>query len=260
MKWKWSLVLLVVTMVIYSCTEKSVSAIKYKFSSKGETGVVAKVGSTTISEGDMLGDIEGEIYEAEMKVFEIKFNKVKGMILESLMEQDPKKKGLSNDEYLEKHILSAVNISSSEIEAFIKEKQIPKENINPEIKERIKGFLAMQRKKDAIDDWMGKKLKGQEVEIYFKKPNRPRKNIAIGDAPTMGGKDAKVEIVEFSDFQCPYCSKGAEVVTQIKKKYGNKIKVAFKQYPLPFHNQAKQAAVAGLCANEQKTDYFWKLA
>src|SRR5690606_2330355 len=81
----------------------------------------------------------------------------------------------------------------------------------------------------------------------------------IGNAPVTGGKDAKVTIVEFSDFQCPFCAKGADVLNQLKKKYGNKIKVVFKNFPLPFHNHAEDAAVAGMCANEQGSNFFWKM-
>jgi protein-disulfide isomerase len=68
-----------------------------------------------------------------------------------------------------------------------------------------------------------------------------------------------VTLVEFSDFQCPYCAKGATILGQLKKKYGKKVKIVFKNFPLPFHNHAEKAAVAGLCANEQSPDLFWKM-
>ena len=66
-------------------------------------------------------------------------------------------------------------------------------------------------------------------------------------------------VVEFSDFQCPFCAKAAQTVKQLKEKYGDKIKVVFKQFPLSFHSQAKKAAVASLCAYEQGSNSFWKL-
>jgi len=69
--------------------------------------------------------------------------------------------------------------------------------------------------------------------------------------------DAKIRISIFSDFQCPYCAKAAELVGQIKKKYGDKVKVVFKNYPLAFHKDAFKAAEAGLCAHEQ--DKFWNM-
>src|SRR5262249_49099332 len=67
--------------------------------------------------------------------------------------------------------------------------------------------------------------------------------------PSFGPPDAKVTIVEFSDFQCPYCSRAAEVVDQIKAKYGDKVHFIFRQFPLSFHENARQAAEAALAAN-----------
>ena len=66
-------------------------------------------------------------------------------------------------------------------------------------------------------------------------------------------------IVEYSDFQCPFCSKAAVTVGEIEKKYGSKVKVVFKNYPLPFHSQARIAAEAAQCANEQGVKFFWKM-
>ncbi len=83
-------------------------------------------------------------------------------------------------------------------------------------------------------------------------------NVEVGNSPSFGKADAKVTIVEFSDFQCPFCSKAGEIVTELKKKYGNKIRVAFKHYPLPMHREARPASEASMCINEQSSDKFWK--
>jgi protein-disulfide isomerase len=174
------------------------------------------------------------------------------------MDQDSRKKGMSNDEFLEKHIASGVVISEKEIDAFIKDQNIPAEHINPQVREKIKNYLEMERKKEAVDKWLAVQTKKTPVEVYIEKPRRPTFPVEVGNAPVTGGKEAKVTIVEFSDFQCPFCAKGADLVKDIKKKYGSKVKIAFKNFPLPFHNHAEQAAVAGLCANEQGADYFWK--
>ena len=74
-----------------------------------------------------------------------------------------------------------------------------------------------------------------------------------------GNGDAKVTIVEYSDFQCPFCSKAAKTIAELEKKYGNKVRVVFKNYPLPFHSQAKLAAEAAMCANDQDKKIFWKM-
>jgi protein-disulfide isomerase len=79
----------------------------------------------------------------------------------------------------------------------------------------------------------------------------------LGDAPLKGAKNAKVTIVEFSDFQCPFCSRVEPTVTQVMKEYGNDVRVAFKQLPLPFHNNAHPAAEAALAAKAQGK--FWEM-
>ncbi len=81
--------------------------------------------------------------------------------------------------------------------------------------------------------------------------------VELGSGAVFGDKQAKVKIVEFSDFQCPFCSRGANVLTEIKKKYGKKVAVAFRHYPLPMHPQAKPASEASMCINEQSPDKFW---
>ncbi|SRR6266542_1097799 len=80
--------------------------------------------------------------------------------------------------------------------------------------------------------------------------------IAKGPAASFGPATAKVQIVEFSDFQCPYCSRAASVVHQIKEKYGERVRFTFRQFPLPMHPHAHDAAEAALAANAQGK--FWE--
>jgi protein-disulfide isomerase len=81
--------------------------------------------------------------------------------------------------------------------------------------------------------------------------------LAKGDAPSFGPADAKVTLVEFSDFQCPYCSKAAQVTQKIKDKYSKQVRFVFRQFPLSFHDKAHGAAEAGMAANAQGK--FWQM-
>jgi len=256
--WKFISLLILVGAMAFSCSKGNTKS-AYKFKKATGDGVAAEFGNIKITEKELLAGIESDIYDAESKIFDIKFNKLKSLILEKLMEADPKKKGLTNDQYMDKFIASKAKVSKAQIEAFIKEKNIPKEHVTPQIKERINNFLLVEAKKSAVDVWIAEKSKNSSIDIFIEKPRRPSFDVKVGDAPFVGGKDAKVTIVEFSDFQCPFCAKAATIVQDLKKKYGNKIKIAFKQFPLPFHSQAKIAANAALCANEQKVDFFWKM-
>ncbi|MDD4976523.1 MAG: thioredoxin domain-containing protein [Bacteriovorax sp.] len=251
--------LFAVMIVFFACQKNADSKPNFIFKPAPSAGVVASIGSEQILEKDLEAGIESDVYDAEMKVFEIKFGKLQAMLLEKFMNQDPNKKGLTNDEFLNKYIAKDVKVTDAEIEKFIKERQIPKDQVNPEIRERIKQYLEVESKKLAVDKWIADKTKKTPVEVYLKKPQRPVFDVNTKDAPFKGGSDAKVTIVEYSDFQCPFCSKAAVTVAELEKKYGNKVKVAFKNYPLPFHSQARLAAEAALCANEQSAKLFWKM-
>lgn len=253
------LVILGMGTILIGCQKDAVSKPNFIFKPAPSKELVALINGEQILEKDFVKGIESDLYEAEKKVYDIKMAKLQGMLLERFMNADPNKKGLSNDQFLDQYIAKTVKITDAEIEKFIKDRQIPKEQINPEIKSRITEYLTVEAKKVAVDSWIAAKTKKNPVEIYLTKPSLPVFDVVAGEAPFKGGADAKVTIVEFSDFQCPFCSKGAQVVTDLEKKYGNKIKIAFKHYPLPFHAQAKIASEASMCALEQNTKLFWKM-
>jgi protein-disulfide isomerase len=74
--------------------------------------------------------------------------------------------------------------------------------------------------------------------------------------PALGDKDAPVTIVEFADFQCPFCGRTEGTLKELRAKYGDKIRLVHMDFPLPFHSHALDAAKAARCANEQGK--FWQ--
>jgi protein-disulfide isomerase len=80
--------------------------------------------------------------------------------------------------------------------------------------------------------------------------------VDLTGAPVKGNPSAPVTIVEFSDFECPFCSKVGPTITQLLADYPGQIKVVFQQLPLPFHKNANLAAQASLAAHEQGK--FWE--
>jgi protein-disulfide isomerase len=99
-----------------------------------------------------------------------------------------------------------------------------------------------------------------ELAKYAKEPPpalEPPVKLSIAGAPFKGPADAKVTIVEFSDFQCPYCAKAAAEAAQLVQKFPKDVKLVFKQFPLEDHSQAALAAEASLAAQAQGK--FWPL-
>jgi protein-disulfide isomerase len=124
------------------------------------------------------------------------------------------------------------------------------------VKNTTKGFppercdQMMQHYADVLDG-----LKKQEER---NKPLSPEKlaKLTAGTVPQFGPAGAKVVIVEFSDFQCPFCSRAANAVHDLKTKYGDKVHFVFRQFPLSFHQNAHISAEASLAANAQGK--FWE--
>lgn len=84
--------------------------------------------------------------------------------------------------------------------------------------------------------------------------------ISLKDAAVRGKADARVTIIEFSDLQCPFCARAYKTLEEeILKEYGERVRFAFKNYPLTSHPWAEPAALASLCARLQKPEAFWKL-
>lgn len=92
-----------------------------------------------------------------------------------------------------------------------------------------------------------------EMENQFKNPVK----IPVGNSPIKGPEDAKITIIEFSDFQCPYCSRADKTMQEVLKAYPKDVRLVFKNLPLPFHKQAEPAARAALAAGKQGK--FWEM-
>ena len=147
----------------------------------------------------------------------------------------------------------------------------------------VRGAVPYEQFKSAVDDELlrGKKLQekgvsggkvfaalmkgeGKGLGTPVAPPPAPRipigseiYKIEPGTAPQVGGKEPKITLIEFSDFQCPYCSRAKGTVDELRKLYKDDLQVTFRHYPLPFHNNATPAAIAAVAAAEQGK--FWEM-
>jgi protein-disulfide isomerase len=245
--------------LVSACTDQQAKA-KPNFVVKDapKPGVVAKVGGEEITEEQLIGDDKLDFFDLKKREYELKMDRLNKLLVDKLVGEEAKKAGMSTDDYVNKKVVGGdIKVSPAEYKKFVAEKHIPESQINPQIKERIESYLQSLKKQDLIQAHIAKLTKGQPVEVYFKKP---KMEVAVdaGNAPAFGPDSAPIKIVEFSDFQCPFCARGADVVHELKKKYGSKVRISFKQFPLPMHKDARPASEAALCVNEQNSDKFWK--
>ncbi len=95
-----------------------------------------------------------------------------------------------------------------------------------------------------------------DIRVTLPPQEPPIIPVGVGDHPSIGPDNAPVTIVEFSDFQCPYCQKSAGVMKELRRLYGEKVRLVYRDYPGPNHPHAPQAAEAAQCAGEQGK--FWE--
>jgi protein-disulfide isomerase len=93
-------------------------------------------------------------------------------------------------------------------------------------------------------------------------PQKEAYNIPVGDSAVMGAKDAKVNVVIFTDYECPFCSRVDPMLHDIVKdaELKSKVNVVFKHFPLSFHKNAMPASKAAMAAKEQGDENFWKMS
>jgi len=119
----------------------------------------------------------------------------------------------------------------------------------------ITRFLTEQKREDARRALVAElRKRGTTVRVSLEPP---RYNVAVAPAdPSYGNAKAAITIVEFSDFQCPYCLRAMPTLRRIQQTYGDRVRVVWKDFPLTrIHPQATKAAEAAHCAEEQ--DKFW---
>jgi protein-disulfide isomerase len=87
------------------------------------------------------------------------------------------------------------------------------------------------------------------------------KSLHLEDRATLGPASAPITIIEFADFECPYCARAfGEIETVVQTTYKDKVKLIWKNFPLPSHDWAQQAAIAEECARQQNPSAFWQFA
>ncbi len=148
---------------------------------------------------------------------------------------------------------AAEPVTDAEVSAFHRERGItePLAEIGPQ----IRSYLERQAVEDAGAVAYAE-LERRYAVAYLLEPLRIE--VAVDGFPARGPADAPVTIVEFSDFECPYCARLAPVLDEVKRQYGDTVRVVYRHYPLTgIHPDAWKAAEASLCAGEQGR--FWEL-
>ena len=218
--------------------------------------VVAVVNGDKVTLGDLEAkypELEKQLFRLDENAFRYKEMYLNDMVENKLIDLEAKKLGIQPNDLINKQIKSKITpVTDQEVETFGKDKNIPKDQM-AKLKDRVKQYLVSQREADARKTFADGLKAKYNVKLKIKKPKQTSKvkvEISPTDA-TRGNKSAKVTVVEFSDFQCPFCKRASTTGNMIYKEYGDKVKYVFKHFPLSFHDKAHRAAEAAACMNDQ---------
>ncbi len=229
---------------------------------QGPSDIVATVGSVSIT----LADVDDKALERpaadygglrlSQAVYNARRAAVDTLVRNNmLLDSEAKARGMDRATLVDKEITSKVAApTSEEIEKWYAENPARVQGAPLEqVRAPIRAFLMQERQLDVRTRFVDS-LKAKTPVTITLEP--PREKVADAGRPSRGPANARVEVIEFSDFQCPYCERAYPVVQQVLSSDGDKIHFVYRNYPLASHPNAEPAAEAAACAAEQGK--FWE--
>jgi protein-disulfide isomerase len=227
----------------------------------GPDAVLASVGDEKITmadvrarSGDLLNQLETQYQIAKSRIVRTALDSI---LLEKTLTAEMKRTGKTVDELVATEAgADGLTPTDADVVAWYQSNQArlgarPIESVRPQILE----LLRTEKRKAAEKKLQSRLNTERKVTVAFEPYRLQFDN---EKAPTLGKADAPITLVEFSDFQCPFCQAAAPTLKQVEQKFGDKVRIVYRQYPIAsLHPFAFKAAEASLCANDQGK--FWEL-
>jgi protein-disulfide isomerase len=219
----------------------------------------AKVGNDVITMEEVEQAVRPQLAKIEEQRYALLEEKLEQMIGERLLAQEATKRGVSLDQLLKTEVYGkAPDVPEAEVASFIAQNRsrLP-QGEEAELKMKVWDYLRSQKVNERRQAFIQTLRAQNAVTVYLQAPAAARVTVATDKGFVRGAKDAPVTIVEFSDFQCPFCKNATLTVKQVVEKYSGKVKWVFRDFPIAnLHPAAPKAHEAARCAAEQGK--FWE--
>ncbi len=216
---------------------------------------LAVVGGQTIYDDDLLPLVQAQVFQLRLQEYEVKSKALENLLNQKLLDAEASKRGIPNAKLLEQEADSkAAEPTEGELRAlYIVQKEQLRKSFD-EIKPQLRQLLKQARLQEARQDYYRLLREQAGVSIFLQKPKIV---VALDPARLRGNPQAPVVIVEFSDYQCPYCQSVEPTLKKVLAKYEGRVSLSHRDLPLrEIHPQAQLAAEASRCAGEQ--GQFWE--
>ncbi len=219
--------------------------------------IVAKYRDRQIRQAEVDAKSADELLKLQDQIFDLRVETAERLALEVLVAEAAKKAGLSEDAWLEKQLDHDVTPATEEQLRALFEKakaRLPPDVNFDDVKPQLKQAIEREGKTKRAREVFSELKRAAGYEVVLQGPVKPRRSVeAIG--PTRGEASAPITIIEFADFECPYCARATDTVEKVMAAYPGKVRLVFRHFPLSFHPKAPKAAEASACADEQGK--FW---
>lgn len=222
-----------------------------------DSTVVATVGDVKITEAQLLEASSNELAEIRQKEYEIKSRNLQGLIQQALIDKEATARGITSADLLKAEVEDKTAPTTKEEKDRLYDQNKARlggrtrEDMEAQLESAVMNQHENQRRQAFLSELQAK----ADVKVLL---DPPRTKIDVpADAFAMGPTNAPVTIVEFSDYQCPFCRRAHPTVQQLLADYGDKIRFVYRDYPLSFHPRAMPASIAARCAADQ--DKFWEM-
>lgn len=256
------LALIVTAPLATGCAKQRASTATGGTTTEDPSRPVARVSGQVITAGELNTTAKPQLAKLEAehadRVHATRTQALDGMIDERLIAAKAKAAGLTPEKLLERDV-KVPEPADAEVQGVYDRTKASGRELPPF--EMVKGEIVKVLKErgaaEARSQYVQKLRAEAKVETMLPPPLPPKVEVAA-DGPSKGAdKGAPITIVEFSDFECPYCSKAEEVVNKVMDAYKGKIRLVYRDYPLPFHANAQKASEAALCAGDQGK--YWEM-
>lgn len=225
--------------------------------------MVAKVGDQVLTEGQMRNDLAFALYESELAVYQLKRSWAEEKARNIVFDNAAKEAKLSRKEWEKREIEAKLAApAESDIAQMIQNISRGQPQTDPAKLQAMRNqalqYLTGQRRQVQENLVYSQLTQKYPVQLALLPPAQPNIQVTYPkNSPVKGPKNAPVTIIEFTDFECPWCARAQEQLKAVEKTYEGKVKIVTRHFPLQMHAQAMPAAKAAVCAQEQGK--FWPM-
>ncbi|MEM7412470.1 MAG: thioredoxin domain-containing protein [Myxococcota bacterium] len=220
-----------------------------------DAAIAARIGDEVITLEELDDFVKDDLFRRETRggnesrLYEIRSRALQQLSAQRVLDGAAAAQGLTADALVDAEAAKLGEVTMQEVATFYTENRAQMGGATlDQVEPQIRNHLQNERRRDAVRALID--AAGIETEL-----ERPRVSVT-GSGPSIGPDDAPVTIVEFSDFQCPYCRRAGPVMKDLVERFPNQVRVVYRHLPLDSHDRARASAEASECVAEQGR--FWE--